>query len=192
MRIRILPLAGTALSLSLLPAPPIHALSCPDSCYVAFSDCFNGCSQCDCYSPYEWCLDQCQYFDSDGDGVPDVQDNCPEVANSNQGDCDFDGIGTACDSLNGTFTPLGPPAVCASDRDNRFWGYEIEVTYQQAYIDTSSCRSGLRNAHIVHTSSCIYSENEFSCCQGATEDSRDDWICRPMGQYRCSPQTLWP
>lgn len=33
----------------------------------------------------------------DDDGVPDVNDNCPTVANANQADNDNDGIGNACD-----------------------------------------------------------------------------------------------
>lgn len=37
--------------------------------------------------------------DSDGDGVTDLQDNCPEVANPFQTDEDGDGIGDACDTL---------------------------------------------------------------------------------------------
>jgi formylglycine-generating enzyme required for sulfatase activity len=36
--------------------------------------------------------------DSDGDGIPDASDNCPLVANPDQGDCDDDGIGDACES----------------------------------------------------------------------------------------------
>lgn len=35
--------------------------------------------------------------DTDGDGVPDAEDNCPEVANPDQTDTDEDGIGDACD-----------------------------------------------------------------------------------------------
>ena len=35
--------------------------------------------------------------DSDGDGVPDDQDNCPDVANADQADGDGDGAGDACD-----------------------------------------------------------------------------------------------
>lgn len=35
--------------------------------------------------------------DSDADGVEDGSDNCPAVANSDQGDADADGVGNACD-----------------------------------------------------------------------------------------------
>lgn len=38
-------------------------------------------------------------LDSDGDGVPDDEDNCPAVPNPNQEDGDGDGVGDACDVL---------------------------------------------------------------------------------------------
>lgn len=41
--------------------------------------------------------------DGDGDGVPDAEDNCPDVPNPDQADGDGDGIGDACDE-----TPGGP------------------------------------------------------------------------------------
>lgn len=40
--------------------------------------------------------------DSDGDGIPDIYDNCPETANSDQADTDGDGIGNACDNQDDT------------------------------------------------------------------------------------------
>ena len=44
-------------------------------------------------------------LDSDGDGIPDWEDNCPWTANNDQADADGDGVGDSCDSCPGT--PLG-------------------------------------------------------------------------------------
>ncbi len=38
----------------------------------------------------------CGGDDTDGDGIPDGRDNCPEVANPDQADSDEDGVGDAC------------------------------------------------------------------------------------------------
>jgi hypothetical protein len=36
--------------------------------------------------------------DADGDGVPDLSDNCPAIANPGQSDTDRDGVGDACEA----------------------------------------------------------------------------------------------
>jgi len=48
----------------------------------------------------------CSGPDQDSDGVIDSQDNCPTTANASQANCDGDGTGDACDSLNATQTPI--------------------------------------------------------------------------------------
>jgi hypothetical protein len=42
--------------------------------------------------------------DTDGDGIPDAQDNCPTVVNPDQKDSDGDGVGDACDQCADTPT----------------------------------------------------------------------------------------
>src|SRR5439155_7997661 len=39
----------------------------------------------------------CTDVDTDGDGICDFEDNCPNVANCDQKDSDLDGLGDACD-----------------------------------------------------------------------------------------------
>ena len=43
--------------------------------------------------------------DSDGDGVPDIDDNCPAVFNPDQSDVDGDGVGDLCDNCASTANP---------------------------------------------------------------------------------------
>jgi len=56
--------------------------------------------------------------DSDGDGVPNSADNCPEVANADQADTDADGYGDACDPCPNTADPSGrcPATIYQVDR----------------------------------------------------------------------------
>jgi len=41
-------------------------------------------------------------IDSDLDGIPDKFDNCPDIPNPDQADCDGDGIGDVCEIADGT------------------------------------------------------------------------------------------
>lgn len=56
---------------------------------------------------------QCPSPDSDGDGVPDVFDNCPSVPNPDQSDRDGDGEGDVCDSC-----PDSVAVTCAQPVDS--------------------------------------------------------------------------
>ena len=62
------------------------------------------------------CEDE-QYTDSDGDGVCDEEDNCPDISNPDQVDADGDGVGDACETVD-------PPTCEDSDGD----GYGIGDT----------------------------------------------------------------
>jgi len=62
--------------------------------------------------------------DVDGDGTPDAQDNCPQVANAGQSDGDGDGVGDACDNCPADANPGQADLdgdkvgnVCDADKD---------------------------------------------------------------------------
>jgi hypothetical protein len=62
-------------------------------------------------------------LDSDSDGIPDDQDNCPAVYNPGQEDSDSDGIGDACDPCPyDSFNDLDGDGICG-DVDNCPWVY---------------------------------------------------------------------
>lgn len=52
--------------------------------------------------------------DTDGDGVPDCADNCIDIPNPDQADCDGDGEGDACDIVNDC-NSNNIPDVCEDD-----------------------------------------------------------------------------
>ncbi|MEZ4470036.1 MAG: thrombospondin type 3 repeat-containing protein [bacterium] len=62
--------------------------------------------------------------DRDGDGVENVNDNCPDHANADQLDSDGDGLGDACDDsgaggAGGGTTDSGSEGDCACDLSGR-------------------------------------------------------------------------
>ena len=78
-------------------------------------------------------------LDTDADGIPDVSDNCPNIANANQLDTDGDGIGDACEAptvLTVSKTGTGGGTVLASsgslvwtgDTGTETYDYNTSVT----------------------------------------------------------------
>ena len=72
----------------------------------------------------EYALDSCDK-DTDGDGILDEDDNCPDTRNSGQADRDKDGVGNRCDNCATIFNPnqedwdgdqMGD--ICDDDDDN--------------------------------------------------------------------------
>ena len=100
------------------------------ACYLEFS--FNaftmretaaGNDQCEwvadgvpaCNGPEQACSSGGTPADSDGDGVADSADNCPNDANANQADNDSDGIGNVCDT-----TPDGETSSCTETTSSNY------------------------------------------------------------------------
>ena len=61
------------------------------------------------------------FGDSDSDGVPDEQDNCPNTSNPTQTDADGDGLGDACDNCMNVANPG------QEDSDGDGWGDACDV-----------------------------------------------------------------
>jgi FIMAH domain-containing protein/thrombospondin type 3 repeat protein/uncharacterized protein DUF11 len=69
-------------------------------------------------------------LDTDGDGIPDIFDNCPTVANIHQRDSDGDGIGDSCDNQ----LAVGSPS---SEYDIGSFGQRLTIGIPFSDLDES-------------------------------------------------------
>ncbi len=96
------------------PVPiPLPVDPCVHACRPTLLQCVAGCggeAWCidACEDQFDACVAACQPIpDSDGDGIANAADNCAQVPNADQTDCDGDGVGDVCDDFNGEEIVLG-------------------------------------------------------------------------------------
>jgi hypothetical protein len=75
--------------------------------------------------------------DTDGDGVGDTFDNCPNVANAGQEDSDGDGIGDECDTAEADTTPPVITPIVSGTLGNNSW-YTSDVSVSWTFVDNES------------------------------------------------------
>ena len=79
--------------------------------------------------------------DSDGDGVPDNQDNCPHNSNPSQEDLDGDGAGDACDNCISVPNPGQENADAAIDNGPGIPGHDTTIPNAVADSEGDACES---------------------------------------------------
>ncbi|MFP4600857.1 MAG: thrombospondin type 3 repeat-containing protein, partial [Persicimonas sp.] len=136
--------------------------------------------------------------DFDGDGVADVEDNCPSVANQNQTASDRDDLGDACDNCPETENtgqedrlgngigdacevacPGRNPPSCPSDTTCRFVDPDERACFladdrdegAECNGDIDTCREGLQCFTNNNVSRC------FRLCDGPSDCGDEDDTC---------------
>lgn len=131
--------------------------------------------------------------DYDCDGVANSVDNCTDNYNPGQQDCDGDGIGDACDSLNGVFQAASSVQTCMTDKDVHLDEDDWEHHVEQEMTDVSACNApNFWNRWIRWRDTCPTYFDEFKCCiktigNSITEvgDSNSLWCGSKRNQDFC-------
>ncbi len=124
-----------------------------------------------CNQDYCEPMDPCRFGlpnDCDRDGVPDNQDNCMELPNPNQANCDGDAWGDVCDNFNASYANLGSEYTCMADKDNHIGYVKWEHHVEQIQHDVSSCGAPNRYTSRVRSSGYCdpFSDDQYCCDEG--------------------------
>jgi hypothetical protein len=145
--------------------------------------------------------------DSDGDGISDFRDNCPDVYNPGQEDNDGDGVGDACDLCclecqDASALGLANSRYCCADRDIFYYPYPgantcrtslsrrengREIYYWQDFygmVDNHGCGCYDSDGGLnpVDSRGAVYTESTTGGCE---------YVPGPMGdgQHRCDSRS---
>ncbi|MFC1929211.1 thrombospondin type 3 repeat-containing protein, partial [Chloroflexota bacterium] len=140
---------------------------------------------CSSYPACKWCIDanQCTNStnsceDTDGDGVLDCDDNCPDDANLGQEDSDGDGVGNACDNDKDGDSVVNADDNCPDldnpdqlDTDGDGVGDACD-TAQCFFLDPEDCHPD---------QGCWWCETTMSCL-----DTPDCPQCEGQNEFNCN------
>jgi hypothetical protein len=154
----------SALAIAVAFSAATASADCTANCFTAYDECNRTCSQCLCQADLNSCLDWCPYTDTDGDGVNDPSDNCPDNANANQADCDSDGVGDVCDTqVPYTRLSIGT-SRCDIKSDSTLSGVKVEIFYQDFYQNSCTGQTCYKK-YRKYNYNCGYGADPYLCCK---------------------------
>ncbi len=190
MRGHLILLLSLVAGLSLL-SPTAANADCAADCTQSYNDCRTSCGgNCDqlCLDDFNSCMNYCQYADSDGDGLNDPNDNCPDHPNDNQADCDADGLGDACDPQNGTWVLIALGNQKCELNTKTVWnGTRLRIYYRGTYRHSCTGQTCYRG-ELVGQLTCGWGSDLFQCCKDKWNPDSDcggAWNNYECGQPRC-------
>jgi len=87
----------------------------------------------------------CLQIDTDGDGVLDINDNCPTVVNPSQEDDDGDGVGNACEKILTVIKVGGGSGTVTSAPAGIHCGDDCQESYPDNTVVTLTAHPGVKS-----------------------------------------------
>ena len=124
---------------------------------------------------FVWAIDSSKKQDSDNDGVPDFEDNCPSVPNPGQGNTDFDENGDECDSDddNDGITDNSPDICARGGQYNWTSTQDFNDPANSTDWDRDGCRDSNEDDDIDNDG---VSNSNDACPRTSYNPPRPTWI----------------